>query len=297
MKTILPLLTLGLLIFTACTPTPIPEPKPIPQPQTLPLSRVFMSDPFAPSWLNTLNEYRAQAGVPTVSEESTLSAGCLQHTQYMVENQYVGHSENPALPFYSAAGLRCAQKGDVFSSSTNRSEAYTFERWITGPFHALGVLRPNVPRMGYGAVLKSGLPRPYAAALDMLSSQGNAPFTPYAFPAQGARVTSLTYQGDESPDPLQPCAGYIAPTGGPILLALGREHSQVAPQVTLLAAGNVMASCSYTAQNLTDPLGAALLRNEGVTVIVPRNPLPIGAQITVSSSENGVTYTWTFTTE
>ena len=50
--------------------------------------------PSAASWLAQVNAYRALAGVPPVSEDTTLDAQCFEHARYMAENNDLTHEQN-----------------------------------------------------------------------------------------------------------------------------------------------------------------------------------------------------------
>src|SRR2546427_2044061 len=49
----------------------------------------------------TVNFYRAMAGLPGVGEDTTWSDGDTKHSRYMAENEVIGHSEDPANPYYT----------------------------------------------------------------------------------------------------------------------------------------------------------------------------------------------------
>jgi len=267
-------------------------------PLALSAARAFSPEPGASAWLNTVNSLRAQAGVAPVLEDPLLSAGCAAHARYSVENAVLSHSETPGAPFYSLEGVKCAENGNVLSASFDAQAVYPVFQWLSGPFHALGLLRPSARKMGFGSYFKSGSPRPYSAALDVVSGlDSSAPPTAYAFPAPGSQVVALSYSGGESPDPLAGCPGYSGPTvGAPLLLALGQRRGQKSPTVTVTVGGVSVEACSFTAQSFPNSAGAALLANDGATVIFPKALLPSKATIQVSSSENGVEYVWSFTT-
>ena len=65
--------------------------------------------------LHLLNHYRQLAGLTPVKLDQTLSAGCMEHAVYMVQNQSSDamaglnpHTQRPDLPGASAAGSACA---------------------------------------------------------------------------------------------------------------------------------------------------------------------------------------------
>src|SRR5258708_19969230 len=92
-------------------------------------------------WLDRFNSWRANAGVPAVSEDANFSAGDLLHATYMVQTGDVAHSENPAYPQYTAAGNTAAQNSNIMvSSSTGTSDVQSIDWWMVAPFHAMGLM-------------------------------------------------------------------------------------------------------------------------------------------------------------
>ncbi len=70
----------------------------------------------------------------------------------MVKNDFIGHIEDSANPWYSPEGLAAAQSGNTFvSNSATSSDAYALSFWLQGPFHAVGVLDPALQQVGYGS--------------------------------------------------------------------------------------------------------------------------------------------------
>jgi uncharacterized protein YkwD len=49
-------------------------------------------------WLSYVNFYRRSAKLPPVTENSVWSEGNKKHAQYMLLNDYVGHTEDPSKP-------------------------------------------------------------------------------------------------------------------------------------------------------------------------------------------------------
>jgi uncharacterized protein YkwD len=71
----------------------------------------------AADWLATVNLYRGLANLPAVTERTDLSAADAQHAQYMVANDEIGHSEDPAKSGYTDAGNAAAQHSNVAGTS------------------------------------------------------------------------------------------------------------------------------------------------------------------------------------
>jgi uncharacterized protein YkwD len=122
-------------------------------------------------WLVLVNQYRSQAGVPTVIEEQTLSDNCYQHARYMAENNDLTHNQDPSLPYASAAGQICAQHGNAWLGAVYSQPIWTVsdsvDGWMGSVGHRLWLLYPTTPIFGYGFYTADN--NRAAAALDVLS--------------------------------------------------------------------------------------------------------------------------------
>ena len=74
--------------------------------------------------LRLVNHYRQLAGLTPVKLVQQLSAGCMEHANYMVQNRGTdamaglnAHNQRPSLPGASAAGAACAKAADLFPGS------------------------------------------------------------------------------------------------------------------------------------------------------------------------------------
>ncbi len=106
--------------------------------------------PPTADWLTTVNYYRAMAGVGPVVEDPAMSDGAAKHSCYMLYNG-ISHDEVPGLTGYTPEGDVAGNSGNVAVSSVIDTSARSHvELWMTGPFHAIGVLRPNLVSTGFG---------------------------------------------------------------------------------------------------------------------------------------------------
>lgn len=259
-----------------------------------------------PAWLTYVNFIRSLSNLPPVTEVADWSAGDVAHSKYMVKNQTIGHSENPALPFYSTEGNTAAQNGNVaINSDINATDQQIINQWVTGPFHMTGIIDPRLTQTGYGAYREAGQPFTVGGTLDVL--RGLAPAVPAGitfpifWPADGKTVNLTSYGGNEGPDPLTSCPGYAAPTGLPLYLQLG--SGTVTPNVTASSfkqGATSLPLCIFDGTNYVNPdagqqsLGRSVLQGRSAIVIIPRAPLVPGTTYTVSVTTNGTTYTWSF---
>ncbi|MSQ28007.1 MAG: CAP domain-containing protein [Dehalococcoidia bacterium] len=212
-----------------------------------------------PQWLAQVNQYRALGGLSPVIEHPLWSEGCLQHARYMASNDLITHAEDPAAAGYSLAGDECARNGNTFiSGSTRTGDADGVRNWITGPFHAIGVLNPRLRQVGFGSATDDGGRVRYGAALDVWRGVDyrNPPGVAYPapWPGDGAVSPLRSYNGSESPNPLSACEGYRAPTGAPVLLQLGAAVTDPAVTATTITLnGAPVEHCVFDHTTYTHP--------------------------------------------
>ena len=116
-----------------------------------------------------------------------MSAGAAAHSCYMLYNG-ISHDETPGLTGYTAEGDVAGNSGNVaVSSQINTSARSHIELWMSGPFHAIGVLRPNLRSTGFGKCDMDSTPTWHSGAtLDVLRGLGGgaAPSRPDPVPRQ-----------------------------------------------------------------------------------------------------------------
>ena len=105
--------------------------------------------------LRLLNHYRQLAGLTPVKLDRKLSAGCMEHANYMLQNQgtdaMVGlnpHTQRSSLPGASAAGAACAKAADLFPKVSDLGVA--IDVWMAGMYHRRPMLDPQLERIGVG---------------------------------------------------------------------------------------------------------------------------------------------------
>lgn len=253
-----------------------------------------------PEWLKYLNRFRDLVGLAHLSEESSWSAGAELHSRYMVKNDDIGHSEDPSNPWYTPEGHAAAQNGNVaVSSSSSAPDTFAIDLWMTGPFHAIGVVDPRLQLTGFGSYRENVGEWQMGATLDVLRGRGPLPGDisyPIYFPGDGSAYWLTQYGGKEFPDPLQSCPGYSAPSGPPVIIQLG--SGGVTPNVTASSfsrSGVMLDHCVFDETNYATSLGRTILNSRDAVVIMPREPLAVGEAYTASITHNGVVYTWSFT--
>ena len=109
-------------------------------------------------WLGVVNTYRAMSGVAPVAANSTWSAEAEAHSCYMLKNG-ITHDEVPGATGYTPGGDTAGNSGNVAVSSSFSATARShIDLWMTGPFHAIGVLRHNLGTSGFGLCADNDTP-------------------------------------------------------------------------------------------------------------------------------------------
>ncbi len=158
------------------------------------------------------------SGLDPVNVDATWSAQAEAHSCYMLQNG-ITHDEIPGRPGYTSGGDIAGNSGNVaVSSSVSASPRNHVELWMTGPFHAIGILRHNLRTTGFGLCASSSTsPWRSAGTLDVLRGLDSTPRpgTPTLFPGSGATVPLHSFV-TESPNPLTMC-GWSGPAGLPLI--------------------------------------------------------------------------------
>lgn len=238
-------------------------------------------------WLSYLNRFRALANLPDLAENPAWSLGAYMHSRYMVKNDIIDHQEDPRNVWYTAEGHETAQNGNVAaSSSTAWSDVEPLDTWMTGPFHAIGILDPQLTTTGFGMYDEETGRWRSAATLDVLRGLAPTPASvsfPVLFPAAGQQLWLRSYDGGEYPDPLSGCAGYTAPTGPPIIIQLG--DGSLTPDVIssrIAQDQQAIAHCRFDESTYVNPdpqaqlLGRQTLDKRDAVILIPQAPLEAG---------------------
>lgn len=246
-------------------------------------------------WLTTVNYYREMSGLAPVVEDAAMSYGAYLHSCYMLYNG-ITHYESAGKPGYTAEGKAAGENGNVAVSSAYGAPARShIELWMTGPFHAIGVLRPNLTSVGFGKCDNQATsPWRSGATLDVL--RGLAPDAPIAepilFPGHGT-TTNLDRFIVESPDPLAFC-GWTGPAGLPVI-AMMPEAVTGGVSATITGPGGPLQTCALSQLN-TSGTAQGILGGDNAVVAIPRSPLAPGTY-TVTVTTQARVVTWSFTVD
>lgn len=283
------------------TPTETPLPSATPSPSATPFKPL-------PAALEEANRHRALAHLAPVTENEVWSRGDALHARYMVKNDEAGHSENPEKPFYSKEGDDAAKNGNVFVSSLADTDSRVpVNFWMTGTFHMVAILDPELRVSGFGEHREAGGSWAYGATLEVgrgREALGDDFRFPVRYPEEGETLPNLTFGGNEFPDPLTSCPGYKAPTGAPIVLMVGAGEKTPAVTASFLVDEKngqyphcLLDETRYVNSNSSlQGTGRLVLGSRDAIVLLPRAPLKANLQYRVTIVESGNTHTWSFRT-
>jgi len=255
--------------------------------------------PAADDWLGIVNVYRAQSGLAPVVNNPAWSNGATNHSCWMLLNG-IAHDETPGSPGYTADGDQAGNSGNVaVSSNSSATPRSHIDLWMTGPFHAIGLLRASLSQAAYGMCASPPNPTltPWKSAATLDVVRGNnwsaaKPATPVVFPGNGA-TTSLTRFIAETPDPRTFC-GWGSQTVGLPLIAM-MPSNVTSASATLVGPSGPLATCVLHKAN-TSGTASAILGGDNAVVVVPAAPLAKGTY-TVSVNSDGGNANWGFTVD
>lgn len=245
-------------------------------------------------WLGIVNTYRAMSGLRPLSVNGTWSSEAVAHSCYMLFNG-ISHDEIPGLPGYTDGGRQAGLNGNVaVSSSVSAAPRSHIDLWMTGPFHAIGILRHNLTRTGFGLCANNDTsPWRSGATLDVLrgiDSRLTRPAQPIVFPGREATVP-LTRFVTESPNPITLCK-WTGSAGLPLIAMMpagvsGASSSLVGPN------GPVETCTLHPGNTGSDATAKGILQSENAVVVVPRVALATG-RYTATVNSTGGNVSWSF---
>lgn len=252
--------------------------------------------PFIPAtsdWLTSFNYFRAMAHEGPVVNNAALSQGAQNHSCYMLLNGLT-HNEVVGAPGYTSDGAAAGIQSNVtVSSDITTTQRTHMELWMAAPFHAIGVLRPQLTSAAFGSctnsttnIWHSGATLNVIAGLD---SKIPMPAQPILFPGDGM-TTNLNVLSSETPDPLSFC-GWSGEAGLPIV-AMMPEGFSGNPTATLTLGGQSLQTCIISANN-SSGTAQSILGPANAVLVVPRAKLTPG-RYSVSVTTSARTIAWSF---
>ena len=246
--------------------------------------------------LSSVNYYRAMAGLAPVTINDSLAPGARNHSCYMLLNG-MSHDESTTAAGYTVDGQYAGKHANIAVTSDASKSADGFvQLWMAAPFHAIGILRPNLTSVSYGSCTDPAAPLAWrkGATLDVLSGLGPRPSlgAPIVWPGDGS-TTKLDKFIVETPDPLAMC-GWSSGGGLPVIAMM--PEPAVNASATITGPNGALPVCALSAQNVSDAAAKSILAGNNAVTVLPRNPLVPGVY-TVSVTTDARTVSWSFTVD
>lgn len=237
------------------------------------------------------------SGLAPVTVNSAWDAGANQHSCYMLLNG-IAHDEVPGRPGYTEEGDKAGNSSNVAVSGGSFTSNRTFvELWMTGPFHAIGILRAQLAQTSYGTCERSSSPTGWklGATLDVIRGIDRSipkPSSPIVFPGNGATIP-MTRFITESPDPKAMC-GWSGDVGVPLIAMF--PTSVTKSSATITGPSGPIATCTLNMEN-TSGTAKALLKMDNAVIVMPRQTFETVGKYTASVSTDAGSVTWSFTVD
>jgi hypothetical protein len=265
-----------------------------------------LTNDIAADGRNWLNYRRAQAGLPTLTENAIIDVAALGHSEYQRVNNVVSHEQTPGkqgftgaslLERLTAAGYTFANAdhafGEVISATSNQNGAFMAEELITAIYHRFVIFEPVFKEIGTGAASTSSGYRYFTA--DFAANNGFGPGvavgTVAVWPYSGQTQVPRNFFSDfEAPDPVPGLneVGYPISVHANITAVLKVQSFTIRPR----GGANLQVRQLTKDVDPETPVSAA--------AIVPLAPLAAGATYDVSFTGTvnnvAVSRTWAFTT-
>ena len=247
--------------------------------------------------LAAVNAYRAMSALPPAALNDEWSAQVTQHSCYMLRYG-PAHAEQPGLPGYTAGGDEAGRNSNVtVHTSSDAGPGDHIDRWMTAPFHALGILRPGLQTTGYGQCNDADPATPWgsAATLDVLRGLDLSVPTgdPIVFPGDRATVALDRFVA-ESPNPVDLC-GWTGGAGLPLIAMFPNPVS--AATATLTGPAGPLDVCVLQPGAVGgNQFAESVLTGANAVVAVPRATLAPGTYAAAVSGAGGAV-NWSFTVQ
>ena len=247
-----------------------------------------------------------------MTENSAWTQGIINHLSYLANTpqgyftgQYQSlHTENPASPYYTAAGALEAGRSDLTEGAVGSSPKQLIDGWLAAPFHAIGMLRQGLQQVAFADDPMTG-----DAGVDVLGgldASQSPPSSPVLFPGDGSPTDLWAYSGDEAPSPLETCGWQSLSTVGLPIIALLPSTPDPSLSATLVAPdGNIASTatgslCVVDSQTYlsTDPIygptGLAILQADNAVLLIPKSPLGYGSYTATINQPGQQPVSWSF---
>jgi len=266
-----------------------------------------------PAWLARVNAIRVASGLNPVSDNPAWDTGLRHHLTYLdktpaalITGEYASwHTENPASPYYTPDGALEGSRSDLGIGAT---DVAAINQWLEAPFHATAILAPNLTQVAFVRVPSD------SAGLDVLgglTNSGPTRSSPVLFPGDGSSTDLTSFNGGESPTPLETCraehpgADY-SDAGLPLIAMLpaavpdGMTASLTGPDgVTHSSSSAAVCLVDSDTYVTSDPVygdtGSQILSHDHAVFVIPRTPLVNGAYRVRLTAPSAAPVSWSFT--
>ena len=274
-----------------------------------PIGVSMAASPSPADWLDEVNVYREASGLSPVTDQPAWDLGIQNHLTYMADTPptyltgpYVSlHTENPASPYYTPAGAQEAAASDLMFGYSGYSPVQSIDVWLAAPFHAVGMLRPDLTQVAFADDPVTG-----DAGLDVISGldYSQPPATsPVLFPGAGVTTDLTAYGGGEMPNPLETC-GWSAGVGLPLIALLpqdpvsGLTAQLIGPAGSETTAAGTLCLVDDHTYVSTDPVygptGLEILQWDRAVFLIPASPLSNGFYDATINQPGQSPITWSF---
>jgi hypothetical protein len=263
------------------------------------------ADDLARKALEKINAYRQAAGLKPVVLDPKLSKGCLAHARYIVKHfdpakaaSFNPHVEDPHLEGYTEEGKKTARQAEIQAYFGKRDPAAAVDSFMTGLFHRIGMIRPDLERVGFAHVHSKG-----NWGIVVLNAKGGRnPRSANAgkvvvYPADQQTNVPRAFSEKEIPNPI-PAEGRGQSAGFPITITFPEKVKVTRATAVLKEADGKVVPVWFSSPE--KPASRPELQFNTVCLIAKAQLQPkTKYQVTVTARVDGKPWsrTWTFTTK
>ena len=264
------------------------------------------SSDSSPDWLQLINGIRVANGLQPVVANDAWAADLQLHLTYLANTppQYFTgayaseHTENPASPYYTAAGAAAGSASNLGSGVT---DVAAIDGWLGAPFHAVGILRPGLKTVAFARD-----PTTDIAGLNVLSGLDFSvtDANPIEYPAPGTATDLPVPPEGEFASPLETCGWSSSGLAMVVLLPTdptpdvsaeltrpdGSTISTPGPDLCVVTKYNYV-----TTDQVYGPAAASILASDHAVFVIPHTWLKPGTYGVRIKQSGQPDITWSFT--
>jgi uncharacterized protein YkwD len=246
-----------------------------------------------------INQIRSLCGLDGLQINPAFSKTSYDHAKYMVANNSFDRDEDETKPLFTGKTLQDRLKlqnfegnsRELFCQTDNADKA--LDMIMDSTYHRLRLLDPRLKYIGYG-FYKSGMNSINVFDLGYMNdSEQEKDWETIAYPVNEQTEVKVSWDGNESPDPLP--NGTNKPLGYPVSILFKKEIKKII-KAEILDNNNKPVNC-FMISPFTD------LNNKQINgiILVPKKTLDFNTRYTVNIkikyADEDKDYTWTFITK